>query len=176
MEMRIHHGVVVLGIALAVLAPRQDPATQAQTAQTGAAAPAQPQSPATVPSDVSGPVEEDLGAPGDHRRHRHRHAIAVRRRRQMARARQSFPFEFVIMLGDNIYGSERPQDFAEKFEKPYATLLTQKVPFYAALGNHDDPTQRYYKPFNMNGERFYTFTKGDARFFAWTATTWTRRS
>jgi 3',5'-cyclic AMP phosphodiesterase CpdA len=40
------------------------------------------------------------------------------------------------------------------------------VPFYAALGNHDDPTQRYYKPFNMNGERFYTFTKGDARFFA----------
>ena len=40
------------------------------------------------------------------------------------------------------------------------------MPFYASLGNHDDPTQRYYKPFNMNGERFYTFTKGDARFFA----------
>jgi 3',5'-cyclic AMP phosphodiesterase CpdA len=40
------------------------------------------------------------------------------------------------------------------------------VPFYASLGNHDDPTQRYYKPFNMNGERFYSFTKGDARFFA----------
>jgi 3',5'-cyclic AMP phosphodiesterase CpdA len=39
------------------------------------------------------------------------------------------------------------------------------VPFYAALGNHDDPTQRYYKPFNMNGERYYTFSKGSARFF-----------
>ena len=29
--------------------------------------------------------------------------------------------------------------------------------FYASLGNHDDPTQRFYKNFNMNGERFYTF-------------------
>jgi len=81
-------------------------------------------------------------------------------------SRQMFPFDFVIMLGDNIYGSERPQDFITKFEKPYKALLDAKVPFYAALGNHDDPTQRYYKPFNMNGERFYTFTKGNARFFA----------
>jgi predicted phosphodiesterase len=84
---------------------------------------------------------------------------------QLAKARQVFPFEFVIMLGDNIYGSERPQDFVNKFEKPYQALLDAKVPFYAALGNHDDPTQRYYKPFNMNGERYYTFAKGSARFF-----------
>jgi 3',5'-cyclic AMP phosphodiesterase CpdA len=85
---------------------------------------------------------------------------------QMTKALQIFPFEFVIMLGDNIYGSERPQDFVKKFEKPYEGILTQKIPFYASLGNHDDPTQRYYKPFNMNGERFYTFKKGNARFFA----------
>jgi predicted phosphodiesterase len=85
---------------------------------------------------------------------------------ELAKSRQTFPFEFVIMLGDNIYGSERPQDFVKKFEKPYQVLLDAKVPFYAALGNHDDPTQRYYKPFNMNGERYYTFTKGSARFFA----------
>jgi 3',5'-cyclic AMP phosphodiesterase CpdA len=85
---------------------------------------------------------------------------------QMTKAHQIFPFEFVIMLGDNIYGSERPQDFVKKFERPYEGILSQKIPFYAALGNHDDPTQRYYKPFNMNGERFYTFKKGDARFFA----------
>jgi 3',5'-cyclic AMP phosphodiesterase CpdA len=84
---------------------------------------------------------------------------------QLTKARQLFPFDFVIMLGDNIYGSERPQDFVTKFEKPYQGLLDAKVPFYAALGNHDDPTQRYYKPFNMNGERYYAFTKGDARFF-----------
>jgi 3',5'-cyclic AMP phosphodiesterase CpdA len=85
---------------------------------------------------------------------------------QMTKARQIFPFDFVIMLGDNIYGSERPQDFVKKFERPYDGILSQKIPFYASLGNHDDPTQRYYKPFNMNGERFYSFKKGDARFFA----------
>jgi predicted phosphodiesterase len=85
---------------------------------------------------------------------------------QLTKARQVFPFEFVIMLGDNIYGSERPQDFMTKFEKPYQTLLEAKVPFYASLGNHDDPTQRFYKLFNMNGERYYTFSKGSARFFA----------
>jgi 3',5'-cyclic AMP phosphodiesterase CpdA len=85
---------------------------------------------------------------------------------QMAKAREQFPFEFVIMLGDNIYGSERPQDFVRKFEKPYEALLGAKVPFYASLGNHDDPTQRFYKPFNMDGERYYSFRKGSARFFA----------
>ena len=29
--------------------------------------------------------------------------------------------------------------------------------FYAALGNHDDTNQIYYKPFNMDGHRYYTF-------------------
>jgi len=74
-------------------------------------------------------------------------------------------FTFTIMLGDNIYGSERPQDFVKKFEAPYKATLDAGVKFYAALGNHDDPNQRFYKPFNMNGERFYTFTRGNVEFF-----------
>ena len=49
---------------------------------------------------------------------------------------------------------------------PYKPLLDAGVPFYAALGNHDDPNQRFYKPFNMDGQRFYTFTKGNVDFFA----------
>src|SRR6478672_1881501 len=49
---------------------------------------------------------------------------------------QKFPFTFAIMLGDNMYGSERPQDFANKFEKPYKPLIDGKVEFQAALGNH----------------------------------------
>jgi hypothetical protein len=72
-----------------------------------------------------------------------------------------FPYEFAIMLGDNMYGSERPQDFAHKFEEPYKTHLDAKLPFYAALGNHDDPNQRYYKPFGMGGQRFYSYQKKD---------------
>jgi predicted phosphodiesterase len=77
-----------------------------------------------------------------------------------------FPYEFVLMMGDNIYGSERPQDFVLKFEKPYAAILARKIPFYASLGNHDDPNQRFYEPFNMGGKRFYAFTKKGVRFFA----------
>ncbi len=85
-----------------------------------------------------------------------------------------FPFEFAIMVGDNLYGGEGASDYRRKFEEPYKPLLDAGVKFYAALGNHDDPTQRFYKHFNMNGERFYTFKApkkgldaiGGVRFFA----------
>jgi len=76
-----------------------------------------------------------------------------------------FPFTFAILLGDNIYGASRPQDFAQKFERPYKPLLDAKVEFDAALGNHDDPNQKFYKPFNLGGNRYRTFKKGNVRFF-----------
>ena len=84
---------------------------------------------------------------------------------QIIRWHAEFPFTFAIMLGDNIYGKERPQDFAKKFEGPYRKLLDAGVKFHAALGNHDDPNQRYYKPFNLDGKRYRTFKEGNARFF-----------
>ena len=80
---------------------------------------------------------------------------------------QRFPYEFVLMLGDNMYGSENARDFQRKFEIPYKPVLDKGVKFYAALGNHDSTNQRMYKLFNMNGERFYTFRpKAGIRFFA----------
>lgn len=86
---------------------------------------------------------------------------------EMERFRQQVKFTFVIMLGDNIYGGDKPKDFTLKFEKPYKALLDAGVTFYASLGNHDNPTiERAYKPFNMGGNRFYTFKKGDVQFFA----------
>jgi predicted phosphodiesterase len=85
---------------------------------------------------------------------------------QLAAYYATFPFTFSLMLGDNMYGSERPQDFEKKFERPYKALLSADVDFHAVLGNHDDPNQRFYKPFNMNGRRYYTFRKGNVRFFA----------
>jgi predicted phosphodiesterase len=85
--------------------------------------------------------------------------------RRLEEFRRRINFSFAIMVGDNIYGSERPQDFQKKFELPYKPLLDAGVTFYAALGNHDDPNQRFYKPFNMHGERFYTFKKGNIEFF-----------
>jgi len=87
---------------------------------------------------------------------------------RLAKARATFPFEFVIMVGDNLYGGESERDFQNKFEKPYKTLLDEGIKFYASLGNHDLPDRQIaYKPFNMNGKRYYTFKPKDGvRYFA----------
>ena len=87
--------------------------------------------------------------------------------REMEAYWEATKFDFVIMLGDNIYGSHSPKDFAKKFEEPYKPLLDAGVKFYASLGNHDDPkVETEYKPFNMGGERYYAFRKGEVAFFA----------
>src|SRR6185369_1716880 len=78
----------------------------------------------------------------------------------------AFSYDFVLMVGDNLYGGESAEDYAQKFEQPYKKLLDAGVKFYAALGNHDNPNQRFYKNFNMGGKEYYTFKKGPARFFA----------
>jgi hypothetical protein len=85
--------------------------------------------------------------------------------RQMLKAHETHPFEFVLMMGDNMYGAQQPRDFSLKFETPYGPLLRMGVSFYAALGNHDEPGNRNYPQFNMGGNRYYSITRGPARFF-----------
>jgi Calcineurin-like phosphoesterase len=85
--------------------------------------------------------------------------------RQLVKTHAETPFELVLMVGDNMYGSQRPRDFVDKFEIPYGPLLRMGIPFYAALGNHDHPENRHYSKFNMSNQRYYTFTRGAARFF-----------
>ena len=94
---------------------------------------------------------------------------------QMTRLHSEFPFDLVIMLGDNMYGSQRPADFTRKFEQPYAPLLSIGVKFQAALGNHDTPEQIFYKPYNMNGQRYYTYARNNVRFFALDSTLMDRK-
>ncbi len=84
---------------------------------------------------------------------------------RMTDARAMFPFELVLMLGDNMYGRQQPQDFVTKFERPYATLLQAGVLFFATLGNHDNPANRTYPGFHMDGQRYYTYARKNARFF-----------
>jgi predicted MPP superfamily phosphohydrolase len=85
---------------------------------------------------------------------------------QMAKLYARFKYQIVVLVGDNLYGSERPQDFQKKFEIPYKPLLDAGVKFYACLGNHDAREQRYYKLFNMNGKLYYTLdARPDVRFF-----------
>jgi predicted phosphodiesterase len=84
---------------------------------------------------------------------------------EMEKRRQAVGFDFVIMLGDNIYGGKDQRSFARKFELPYKPLLDAGVKFYASLGNHDDPNEGLYTPFNMGGKRYYSFRKNDVAFF-----------
>lgn len=84
----------------------------------------------------------------------------------MVRYRAAFPFDFVLMLGDNLYGSETPADYKKKFSDVYQKLLDNKVKFYATLGNHDEPNERFYENFNMNGKEYYRFTRGNVAFYS----------
>ncbi|HEU4595066.1 MAG TPA: metallophosphoesterase [Pyrinomonadaceae bacterium] len=84
----------------------------------------------------------------------------------MHRYRQAFPFEFALLMGDNMYGGEKAEDFKAKFEDVYRKLLDEQVTFYASLGNHDESNQRFYDLFNMKGEEYYRIEKGNVAFYA----------
>jgi predicted MPP superfamily phosphohydrolase len=85
---------------------------------------------------------------------------------EMERYRETVHFDFVLMLGDNLYGGKSTVDYRNKFELPYKSLLENGVHFFASLGNHDAPSESLYKPFNMDGHRYYSFKKGNVTFFA----------
>lgn len=137
------------------MAPREALLIVVAVASWSAAA--APRSEATRPPDsVSFAVIGDMGTGAQPQ-----YEVA----RQMLKTHASHPFEFVLMLGDNMYGSQRPRDFVDKFEIPYGPFLRMGIPFYAALGNHDEPDNRSYPKFNMNGQRFYSLVRGPARFF-----------
>jgi hypothetical protein len=84
----------------------------------------------------------------------------------MVKYHQAFPFEFVLMLGDNMYGGESAKDFEEKFSNVYEELLAGKVKFYATLGNHDLALQTNYENFNMNGKEYYRLKKENVAFYS----------
>jgi predicted MPP superfamily phosphohydrolase len=86
--------------------------------------------------------------------------------RVMEQYRQLVNFDWVLMTGDNIYGKDSPADMKKKFELPYKSLLDSGVKFYASLGNHDTSNQRFYAPFNMNGEEYYRVERSGVSFYA----------
>jgi predicted phosphodiesterase len=92
--------------------------------------------------------------------------------RQMTAQRAKTPFDFVLMLGDNIYEKGEEKYIKSRFEEPYRELLAAGVKFHASLGNHDIVRglefQTNYKNFNMGGRRYYNFSPagGLIEFFA----------
>ena len=145
--------------AYSASSPAAAPVAFSSAAQAQAARTAEPPLASALPNErgsIKFGVIGDTGTGGSAQ-------LAIARLLSDARAR--FPYEFVIMLGDNMYGGESPSDFVKKFERPYKPILDAGVKFYATLGNHDEPAQRFYKPFNMEGRRYYTYRKGDVEFF-----------
>jgi predicted phosphodiesterase len=150
----------IIALALFTSACTLSPSPQAQPAVSRAAAQGAPAAPASALPNAKDSVKflviGDSGTGGSAQ-----YELAQR----MVEAYNRFKFEFAVMLGDNLYGSEDPSDYVDKFERPYKPLLDADVKFYASLGNHDEPSQRFYKPFNMDGKRYYKFSKGDVDFF-----------
>lgn len=148
-------------------APQAAPVPQVTPSATAAAQPVQ--GPVTAPNaglDVRLPLKAGgfrFAVIGDNGTGGHEEYEVAE---QMMRYWNVVKFDTVVMMGDNIYGGHKPGDFAKKFEEPYKALLDAGVKFYATLGNHDDPDiERNYKPYNMNGNRYYTLKKGDVEFF-----------
>ena len=64
------------------------------------------------------------------------HAVA----RRMEQVHEDGGFDFVLMLGDNIYEDGESEDFDSKFKDVYKKLMDRGVRFHASLGNHDRRT------------------------------------
>ncbi len=111
--------------------------------------------------------------------------------RALLKHHQQSPLNMVLLAGDNIYNGGEFTKIKTNFAIPYQELLTSGVKFYACLGNHDaradvcgteqaekgercaatsnkpiSNDQLNYPQFNMGGQRYYTFSKGDIQFFA----------
>jgi hypothetical protein len=65
---------------------------------------------------------------------------------QMWKWREKNPFDMVVMLGDNIYGTTElthggdPKLFPKKFDRYYKRFQEAGVVFHASVGNHDMQT------------------------------------
>jgi hypothetical protein len=85
---------------------------------------------------------------------------------------ESPPPDLALVLGDVVYPSGASADYDPKFFAPYASILP-RIPFYAAIGNHDYETRRgaaFLDVFSLprNGpqglvpETVYSFERGGA--------------
>lgn len=163
--------LVVLAAILAGCQP-DAPARPSSAPSAHPAAPRPAQAPAAELKLPKRPGSLRFAVIGDSGRgHPPQYEVSAR----MQAFREVFAYDFVLMLGDNVYDGGTREDYRQKFELPYAPLLEAGVKFYAVLGNHDDPEQYRYPLFNTGGHRYYTFkpraplvgalTGTDVRFF-----------
>ncbi len=58
-------------------------------------------------------------------------------RSEIVKVAERAPLDYVVLLGDNIYGGHKGRSFGSKFLDVYAPLFSLGVEFHSALGNHD---------------------------------------
>lgn len=164
---RFSHAFVVIALGWLALTPATSARQSISPAKPATAQPANPNDGSQMPNTSGSLKIAILGDFGTGSKQQYQLAD------QMWKTYSAFPYELVVLVGDNLYGSERPQDFKNKFETPYKPLLDKGVKFYASLGNHDDRAEQIkYKLFNMNGELHYTLRSPhqNARFFFFEST------
>jgi acid phosphatase len=148
---------VACALALAVALASCSGTTAPQ--HPAAAPPSSPPSSATpVPATVRFAAVGDLGD-GSAREARVARGIAAEHARR--------PLDLVLLLGDLIYPDGDPDEYAEKFARPYRPVLEAGIETRAVLGNHDVMTDApgMAKAFRMPA-RYYTFARGPVQFFA----------
>jgi len=95
---------------------------------------------------------------------------------QNGRVPQGVPLRFRDHARDNIYGSDTPTEMANQVRNPLQAAPRRRSGVPCEPRQSRQPNQRFYKLFNMGGERYYTFraskggisklTEGGVRFFA----------
>ncbi|MCD6347419.1 MAG: metallophosphoesterase [Bacteroidales bacterium] len=86
--------------------------------------------------------------------------------------------DFVINVGDIVETGSSINQYIDQYFLPYANL-TDKIPFYVSIGNHEAESPNYYKymkyeemtgaPYDTPGhfnEKFYAFRYGNCQFIA----------
>jgi predicted MPP superfamily phosphohydrolase len=164
---RLSHVFIVIVLAALALTPATSARQSVSAAKPATAQPANPDQKAQMPNTAGSLKIAVLGDFGTGSKEQYQLAD------QMSKTYGAFPYELVVLVGDNLYGSERPQDFKKKFEVPYKAILDKGVKFYASLGNHDDRAEQInYKLFNMGGKLHYTLRAPhqNVRFFFFEST------
>ncbi len=87
---------------------------------------------------------------------------------QMILVHEQRPFDAFLLLGDNLYGWDPfPRAMTDRFVLPFSRFLRDDVPFYAAIGNHDNDVpgridgEINAAVFNMQGREYYSQSFGD---------------
>ena len=81
---------------------------------------------------------------------------------QMWKAHSVFPYEFAIMLGDNMYGSRAAAGLRARSSSGRSSRCsTPRSRSMRRSAITTIPNQRFYKNFDMGGKRYYTYQKKD---------------